>query len=238
MIAGFNLIPVTDGHFLWPAVSAFIRTTYRRHYRARLKHLPRRIVALVGPGEWVQCVAGLRDCTEPFLSEHYLDQPIESVLMQATGLRVERREIVEVSSLASRSQIALVAFVRELIRYGASLDFDWAFFTATDRLEKILRRIELPLIELGDARPERLANRELWGSYYERHPKVFAIGRCDLAPFLCTGEADRERRHRLGASRRTDHYVLALDRARIPELAGISDGFTDTPAPPTERVAE
>jgi hypothetical protein len=233
MIAGFNLIPVCSGHFLWPAVSGLIRTAYRRHYQARLKYLPRRIIALVGPGEWVQCVAGLRDCTEPFLSERYLDQPIETVLMQATGLEVERRDIVEVSSLASRSQIASVAFIRELIRYGASLDFNWAFFTVTDRLEKILRRIELPLIELGDARPERLADKELWGSYYDRHPKVFAIGRCDLAPFLYPEEAARKQRHRLGASRPMDQYPRTLDRAGTPESPGISDGFGDTPAPPT-----
>jgi hypothetical protein len=200
MIAGFNLIPVSRGHFLWPAVSRLIRTAYRRHYQARLKHLPRRIIALAGPGEWVQCVAGLRESTEPFLSERYLDQPIETVLMQMTGLRVERQEIVEVSSLASRSQIASVAFIRELIRYGASLGFNWAFFTATDRLEKILRRIKLPLIQLDDARPERLADRELWGSYFDRHPKVFAIGRRDLAPFLYPSEGVRKRRHHSGAS--------------------------------------
>jgi hypothetical protein len=136
------------------------------------------------PGERVQCAAGLRDSSEPFLSESYLDQTIETVLAQRVGTKVERREIVEVSSLASRSQVELVAFMRELICYGASLGFNWAFFTATDRLQRILRCIELPLIDLAVARPDRIAAAELWGSYYDSDPRVFAIGRHDLATFL------------------------------------------------------
>jgi hypothetical protein len=78
----------------------------------------------------------------------------------------------------------LIAFLRELIRYGGSLGFNWAFFTATDQIQKILRHIELPLIELGIARRDRVATPELWGSYYDRQPKVFAIGRHELGPFF------------------------------------------------------
>ena len=184
MINGFNLIRISYDHILWPAVTELIRSAYHEHHQARLRSLPRSFVALVGPGERVQCAAGLRDSTEPFLSESYLDQSIETVLAQATEMTVERREIVEVSGLACRSQIRLVAFLRELIRYGGSLGFNWAFFTATDQIQRILRRIELPLIELGMARRDRISVPELWGSYYESQPQVFAIGRHELGRFL------------------------------------------------------
>jgi hypothetical protein len=185
MISGFSLVPIAYDHVLWPAVVELICNAYHEHHEARLRALPRNFYALVGPGERVQCAVGLRDGTEPFLSESYLDQSIESVLSQAAEIRVERREIVEISGLACRSQIRLVGFLRALIRYGGSLGFNWAFFTATDQIQKILRRIDLPLIDLGIAQRDRIAVPELWGSYYENEPKVFAIGRHELGPFLC-----------------------------------------------------
>jgi hypothetical protein len=185
MISRFNLVPISYDHVLWPAVAELIRTAYHEHHQARLRSLPKNLVALVSPGGRVQCAAGLRDSTEPFLSECYLDQSIETVLAQAADMRVERREIVEVSGLACRSQIWLVAFLRGLIRYGGSLGFNWAFFTATDQIQKILHRIELPLIDLGIAPRDRMAVPELWGSYYESGPRVFAIGRHELGPLLC-----------------------------------------------------
>jgi len=191
MITGMNLIPVSPGHPLWPAVSVFIRTTYLDHYGAQLAELPTNIVALIGPGQRVQCAAGLRNGSEAFFSECYLEDTIEAVISGVTGRQIDRWEIVEVSNLASRTPAASVQFMRELIHYGDALGFNWAFFTATDRLQKILRRIHLPLIELGAARPERLAAPYVWGSYYENNPKVLAIRRDDLAPFL-SGKATRD----------------------------------------------
>ena len=72
--------------------------------------------------------------------------------------------------------------MRELILYGDTLGFNWAFFTATSRLQKILRRIHLPLIDLGPARRDRVPTPEKWGAYYDNQPRVLAIGRDDLAP--------------------------------------------------------
>ncbi len=184
MITGMNLVHVSSGHALWPVTSFFIRATYLDHYKAQIPHLPTNIVALVDARNRVHCAAGLRDCSETFFSEFYLDAPIETVIGQAAGKRIDRKEIVEVSSLASRTPAASVHFMRELILYGDLLGFNWAFFTATSRLQKLLHRLRLPLIDLGTANAERVPTPELWGTYYETAPRVLAIGRDDLAPFL------------------------------------------------------
>ncbi|MEJ2117141.1 MAG: thermostable hemolysin, partial [Alphaproteobacteria bacterium] len=162
-----KLIHVYQGHSLWPATTLFIRTTYLEYYAARIGELPKNIIALVDAQNKVHCAAGLRDASEPYFSEYYLDAPIERVISGIAGKAVERREIVEVSSLTSRTSAASIQFMRDLILYGDTLGFNWAFFTATSRLEKLLRRIHLPLIDLGMASPARIPNPEIWGTYYD-----------------------------------------------------------------------
>jgi hypothetical protein len=184
-----RLVHLSQGHSLWPMTSLFIRTAYLEHYSAQIAKLPENIVALVDPQNRVHCAAGLRESSEPFFSEFYLDAPVEDVIGAVAGRPVERREIVEVSSLASRTPAASVQFMRSLILYGGTLGFNWAFFTATGRLQKLLRRIRLPLVVLGAASRARVPNPELWGTYYDTDPMVVAIGRDDLAPFLAAGDA-------------------------------------------------
>ena len=74
--------------------------------------------------------------------------------------------------------------MRALVLHGEDLGYDWAFFTATSRLEKLLRRMRLPLLNLGPASVDRVPSRENWGSYYETDPRVLAFGREHLKPFL------------------------------------------------------
>lgn len=179
-----QLLQISPGHALWPATSLFIRSTYVDHYSAHIANLPHKIVALIDTRNQVHCAAGLRDCSEPYFSEAYLDHPIETVIGGIAGRRVERHEIVEVANLASRTPAASARFMRELILYGETLGFNWAFFTATLRLEGLLRRLRLPLIELGTASADRVPDPAAWGTYYDAKPKVLAIGRDDLAPFL------------------------------------------------------
>jgi hypothetical protein len=179
-----RLQPVAYDDHLRVRAEQFIRTTYFDSYGARIARLPKRLFALVeGPGR-ILCAAGLRDGTEGFYSEHYLDAPIEQLVGAHVGHPVARCEIVEVTGLASRSPALSTQFMRDLIQYGDTLGFNWAFFTATSRLEKLLKRIHLPLIELGAASPVRVPSPELWGSYYDTAPRVVAIGRRDLAAFL------------------------------------------------------
>lgn len=179
-----RIIEIPSGHPLRPAVSRFIRATYLLFYDARIEALPKTLVALVDDKGKVLAAAGLRDASEPFFSEHYLDAPIESLLSGISRKPLDRQSIVEVSSLASRAPAISAHFMRELVFYGERLGYDWTFFTATGRLEKLLRRMKLPLLDLGEAREDRVPNPENWGSYYETEPRVVAFGREHLKPFL------------------------------------------------------
>jgi hypothetical protein len=179
-----NLIRTTFGQPLWSVSSCFIKATYRLHYNARVTHFPKNIIALVDQQNKVHCAAGLRDFSEPYFSEYYLDDHIEAVISVISGKPVKRYEIVEVSCLASRTPAASLHFIQDLIFYSEELAFNWAFFTATSRLERMLRRMRLPLINLGVASSNRVPSPEVWGSYYQTSPQVLAVGREHMAPFL------------------------------------------------------
>ena len=179
-----KFIEVLFDHPSRPIVSRFIRATYLLNYDARIVHLPQTLIALVDKRNKVHAAAGLRDASEPFFSEHYLDLTIEELLSGVSGHRVERSAVVEVSCLASRTPAISAHFMRALVFHGEELGYDWAFFTATSRLEKLLRRMRLPLFNLGSAGVERVPSPEIWGSYYETDPRVLAFGREHLKPFL------------------------------------------------------
>lgn len=184
-----RLIPISPDQPLRPAASRLIRAIYALTYDAYITNIPKTVIALVDGDDRIHATAGFRDLSEPFFSECYLDAPVERIIGAAARKRVERRKIVEVSCLASRTPAISVQFLRELVLYGDELGFDWAFFTATSRLEKLLRRMRLPLITLGTASASRVPSPELWGSYYETAPRVLAFGREHLTPFLAKKRA-------------------------------------------------
>ena len=179
-----RITAITPGHPLRPAASRLICAIYYLNYGARITAFPKTIIGLIDKKDKVHAAAGLRDASEPFFSEYYLDAPVEVMIGGLAKARIGRDAIVEVSSLASRTPAISVRFMTGLVLYGEELGFDWAFFTATSRLEKLLRRMRLPLVTLGTASASRVPNPGMWGSYYETDPRVLAFGREQLMPFL------------------------------------------------------
>ncbi|MGO9173646.1 MAG: thermostable hemolysin [Rhodomicrobium sp.] len=179
-----KLVELTTEHPLMPAAYRLIRAVYSLSYDAHVTSVPRTVIALVDRQDKIHAAAGFRDSSEPYFSEYYLDAPVDAVIGRVTRTRIDRDKIVEVSSLASRTPAISVRFTRELVLYGEELGYDWAFFTATSRLEKLLRRMRLPLISLGAASASRVPTPEIWGTYYETDPRVLAFGREQLTPFL------------------------------------------------------
>ncbi len=169
-------------HSLRSAADTFIRKTYALRYDAVLTSFPENILALLDSGDRVLCAAGVRDHSEGFFSERYLDSSIEHALSERTGSEVSRRQIFEVSTLASQTPCSSAAFVRQIIAYGEARGFAWSFFTATSRLQMLLGRIGIPSVDLAAALPDRIVQAELWGRYYATHPRVWAVpgSRADL----------------------------------------------------------
>jgi hypothetical protein len=101
-----KFVEVPLDHPFRPAVSRFIRATCLLNYDARVKHLPKTLLALVDKRNKAHA-AGLRDFPEPFFSEHCLDLTIDTLLSEVSRLRVARSSIVEVPALASRTPSVL-----------------------------------------------------------------------------------------------------------------------------------
>jgi Thermostable hemolysin len=179
-----RLVELSTDHPLRPDAIRLIKSIYLESYGAIITNLPSMILALADKEGTIHAAAGWRDSSEPYFSEHYLDAPVETIIGGIARTRVCRESIVEVSSLASRTPAISARFMTSLVLYGEELGFEWGFFTATSRLEKLLRRMGLPLIALGTASASRVQNPGMWGSYYETAPKVVAFGREQLTPFL------------------------------------------------------
>ena len=152
----------------------FIRAVYDSRYGARLDTFPSRLIARFEADGTIDCAAGIRTEHDGFFSEAYLDAPVEEVLSISSGQIVRRSEIFEVSTLASQSPRATTGFIEAIGWFGETNGFVWSFFTLTHRLHRLVERLGLPLIHLGDADHRRIADRQRWGTYYGSAPKVFA----------------------------------------------------------------
>ncbi|MGO8918458.1 MAG: thermostable hemolysin [Stellaceae bacterium] len=170
-----RVILASLSHSLRAQAEACIRTVYKRVFGARDLVFPGTLAALVDDKDRPLCAAGLRTAGEGFFSEIYLDAPIERILSARSGRSVAREAVFEVTTLASRSAEASPRFLRHLAILGKSAGFEWSFFTATARLRALLGRLGGPILDLGPADPQRLANAERWGSYYAHSPRVCAV---------------------------------------------------------------
>lgn len=179
-----QIIVLTRSHARRSEIEDFVAGVYRRHYGAALPAFPPTLIALIGRNDECFCAAGLRFAETGFFSECYLDQPIEVLLEQAVGASVRRDRIFEVSGLASRAPHRSAQFLRYIVSYGESAGFDWAFFTATERLRSLLEVLGLPLLLLGEADKRRTQNPHVWGSYYDGAPLVCAISRSAAKAYL------------------------------------------------------
>ncbi len=179
-----QILVVPGEHELRAHIERFIADVYREHYQASVTTFPPDLIALVAEDGRCICASGLRYAHTGFFSESYLDLPVEQALSQAAGRKVPRERIFEVTGLASRAPRVATRFLRHVVAYGERAGFDWAFFTATQRLRELLERIDLSPLPLAIADPARVANAETWGSYYDAAPLVCAINRSAASVFL------------------------------------------------------
>jgi hypothetical protein len=158
-------------------VEAAIRTRYWNDYRACLRTWPAILVADVSAAGRLECAAGIRFGRQTLFAEHYLDRPVELALRRETGDAVERERIVEVCHLVAPRAGSGLSFVRRLIDFICAADADWAIFTATRPLRRLLARGRIAMIELACAERDRVPDPGDWGSYFEHDPRVMAVSR-------------------------------------------------------------
>jgi hypothetical protein len=153
----------------------FIQNAYAARYNARLEVFPSRIIALLDDCEDILCAAGLRFLDDGFLSERYLDVPIEDVVGTISARAVNRDAIFEVTTFASRAPLVRAEFIAEIRAFGEKAGFEWSFFILTHRLHIVICRLGITPTFLGEADRLRIADAEPWGTYYACQPKVYAI---------------------------------------------------------------
>ncbi len=172
---GRRVLFLPPSHSLRSQAESCIRDVYARVYRARNLTLPSALIALLDENDRLLCAAGLRTAADGFFSEIYLDAPIDRLLAERSGRAVAREAVFEVTTLVSLSVEASPVFVREIAVFGRRAGFRWSFFTATARLQKLLRQLGMPIVDLSPADPGRVTGAEHWGSYYAHSPRVCAV---------------------------------------------------------------
>ena len=165
---------LTQDHPARAEVEALIAGVYAREYGASVTTFADLLIALPNPNGGFWAAAGLR-LGGDFFSEIYLDQPIERVLSKCWQPPATRDEIAEVTTLAAVHPNASHALFSAITGYLRGQGVRFAFFTVTERLAQMLKRVGVPAQVLADARAERIANAADWGRYYASNPKVMAI---------------------------------------------------------------
>lgn len=157
-------------------VERMVRQAFREEYGARIDGFPDLMVAVFDGSDRTQCAAGLRDFETGFFSEQYLDAPIEQAIAAAAGVAAVAREVIlELGSLAALRPGGLLFLLRGFAEFGLGAGYRWGVFTATERLRRLAARMGIDLFDLGPASPERIADAQVWGSYYRNDPRICAV---------------------------------------------------------------
>lgn len=166
------------------AAESHVRDVYREVYGADLRSFAPLLVSAADASGRVLAAAGVRTAEDGFFSGVYLDDPLETRLSALVARPVTPGAILEVVSLASVSPFPVLPLIDAIIGWGRARQMEWGVFTATAPLRRLLRRAGMTHLELGAARPERLPDPSVWGSYYASDPQVCAFSDLSAALIL------------------------------------------------------
>lgn len=152
----------------------FIRSRFLQAYGARPVIQPPLLLVLVNRHGALLAAVGVRLAQSGRLFlEDYLDQPVEHCLSEP---RPDRQTIVEIAHLAGVEAGASRLLFTAMALWLEHQDLDWVVCTGTGQLRNGFRRMGIAVVDLGRARPERLADGgEGWGCYYQHQPRVMAV---------------------------------------------------------------
>jgi len=167
-------ILIDQNHDARAEAEALIAQVYAHEYGAKIDAFADLLIALPGPDGKLCAAAGLR-VGGNFFSEVYLDRSIEDTLSDYWRPPATRGEIAEVTTLAATHPNASHALFSGIVGYLKSQQVRFAFFTVTERLHQMLKRVGIPAEQLAEAKADRVTNPDDWGIYYATNPKVVAI---------------------------------------------------------------
>jgi hypothetical protein len=163
-------------------IEQFIRDIFYQVCGAKVRFFLPILMSLRDPDGKLIAACGIRNAgTERLFLENYMDKPVEELLSERVGSRIQRSDIVEIGNYS----VAEMGMSRLLI--GAIFDQlhatskQWAVFTAVQIVRNALIKSDIIPISLCDADINKLppAEQSEWGSYYEQNPQVMAVRRID-----------------------------------------------------------
>jgi hypothetical protein len=154
-------------------VECYIKNKFASVYGANIQEFMPYLMTL-SRHDKISAAVGMRPAQEHSLYvENYLQKPVECEIKALTGISTRREHIVEIGNLVSTwrgsSQLLFMLLTQLLCRLG----YEWAVFTATNEVEKLLGRLKLSTFTLSKANPAVLGEQgKQWGRYYDRDPHV------------------------------------------------------------------
>jgi hypothetical protein len=154
-------------------LEAYIAERYRHSFGVRPPVFAPLLIAVTNDAGRLLAACGLRAASDGFFSEQYVNGPIEQVAGVALGREIERRRLFEITTMAASSGTGLRRLVQSAVAFGRRQRCRACLFTATAELRRLLGRHDVELRALAPARPERVADADAWGHYYEHDPWVY-----------------------------------------------------------------
>ncbi|MFC1601964.1 thermostable hemolysin [Pseudomonadota bacterium] len=153
----------------------FIQQVFKQAYEAQINTFYPELISITRADQSFAAVAGFRSASSALFAEHYLEQPIESLLEQYDPA-IERSGIVEVGNLAPASAGQARWLIAALTTFLYSAGFTWVVFTAVPALHNAFSRMGMPLTTLAKADRHCLTPniQDDWGHYYDANPMVYA----------------------------------------------------------------
>lgn len=153
----------------------FIRRYYRLAFAARPHINARHLITLHDNNQRLRAAVGVNVAgAEPLFLEQYLDAPLQHCISEQSGAQVRREQIVEVASLAADGSGAGRQLFMALTEGLHGLGMEWIACTATRQVRTMFLRLGIAVQALADADPQRVADAQRWGRYYQFQPQVMA----------------------------------------------------------------
>lgn len=196
------------------------RAVYLRAYGATIAPRPHRFVVCIdlASGAAIAC-AGLSFAGRaPLFSEHYLDAPLEQMLAGVFQRDVARRDIAEVTALATIEPTIGTELMRVVPLVCWYLGLRGVLCTVTSKLRRCFDGMKLAFHPIAAADPARLPAIPGvdWGTYYDTRPMTGVIRVDALGEFFDTVSC-RYNQHLL-AGEATDAPAVAAPQ-RMVEVA-------------------
>ena len=167
MKSKINFLILEPNHPLRKKAEIFINSIYTNEYSAVIKEFPKLIgVSIDGSGK-ILSACSIRLGDEKLFSTIYLNK--------SELKKINTFSLIEVTTLASISRLALWNLLAEVANFARARDCNAMIFTATKKLRHILNQACLGSKKIAKASRKKIANADQWGTYYDSDPWVCLI---------------------------------------------------------------